>query len=407
MSKQTQHPLGSRHILPNPLYATCILAVCLCSLLTFSWAGPVSPIKVKLSKALADVVKVGNTRKSTATFHTSYTESIADGATLPCYVPYPVYPISFALPEDKFLRQHQIVKTRVVATVVPGRSHTYVHADENEYYESYTSSLFGLTWQKAGWDCMRHYEILASGALPYMPDIGHLPSGTMFRFPRSLMQHILQMPGINHTAIAAGQLDDDTQLIDDSFDLMAYEVMLNRFLNHTRTYLSTTGMAEYILQSAGFDIHAPLRILFLAGDLTDYQAEALLHGLRTLFGNKVVDIPKRQWLYWRSNRAEEHLARQALYGKGFSYAFTMPDLPVDRSDIEARLERQQFDVVIYGTAAVSPLPYLELVTKVYSTREIIFVDGSDSGAPETDSLFADVCGSKGICFRRELQCNRS
>ena len=403
MRKQARQAFGSRHI-PPKILQILILALCLCSLLTYSMASSVSPVKVKLSKALADAVKVNYMRKGTVSISPAISVSAGDGAASSCDVPYPVHPISFALPEEKFVRQHQIVKRRVIATVVPGRSHTYIHADEQEYYDSYTESLFGLTWQKAGWDCMRHYEVIASGALPYMPDIEHLPSGTMFRFPREVMKQILRMPGVNHSAIAAGELDDDAQLIDDHFDLVAYEAMLNTFLNYTRSYLSTTGMAEYILQTAGFAIHAPLRILFLGGNLTDYQAEAILHGLRALFGNKVVDIPKRHWLYWRSSRAEEHLARQGLYGKGFSYAFTMPDLSVDRTAVEARIKRRQFDVVIYGTAAVSPLPYLDLVTNVYSAREIIFVDGSDNGAPQTDSLFAEVCGGRGICFRRELQC---
>ena len=49
------------------------------------------------------------------------------------------------------------------AFLIPGRGETYIYQTEPEYYENYQRAYFALTCKKGGWDCMRHYEILASG----------------------------------------------------------------------------------------------------------------------------------------------------------------------------------------------------------------------------------------------------
>jgi hypothetical protein len=47
-------------------------------------------------------------------------------------------------------------------------------------------SLFAVTFKKSGWDCMRHLEIMAAGALPVFTDIADLPAGTMAAYPREV-----------------------------------------------------------------------------------------------------------------------------------------------------------------------------------------------------------------------------
>jgi hypothetical protein len=42
---------------------------------------------------------------------------------------------------------------------------------EEEYYNEYKKSYFAITTKKCGWDCMRHYEILANGCIPYFLNI--------------------------------------------------------------------------------------------------------------------------------------------------------------------------------------------------------------------------------------------
>ena len=42
----------------------------------------------------------------------------------------------------------------------------------------YQNSLFSLTYRKTGWDCLRHYEILASGSIPLFLDLEKCPEDT-------------------------------------------------------------------------------------------------------------------------------------------------------------------------------------------------------------------------------------
>ena len=71
----------------------------------------------------------------------------------------PVYPISFSIPPEKII-DYVPTKTRITASIIPGDLSTYIYKTEESYYQGYRDSFFGVTMQKAGWDCMRHYEIV-------------------------------------------------------------------------------------------------------------------------------------------------------------------------------------------------------------------------------------------------------
>lgn len=86
------------------------------------------------------------------------------------------FPISFAVPEEKFvIGPEHVKKVRETATIYPGRKNTYIYSNEQDYYEGYRESMFGVTFKKAGWDCMRHYEIIMNACLPYFKGIERLP----------------------------------------------------------------------------------------------------------------------------------------------------------------------------------------------------------------------------------------
>ena len=48
---------------------------------------------------------------------------------------------------------------------MPGIKETYIYKDEQSYYDDMYNSRFAITMRKAGWDCMRHYEIMANGCI--------------------------------------------------------------------------------------------------------------------------------------------------------------------------------------------------------------------------------------------------
>lgn len=140
-------------------------------------------------------------------------------------------PISFAIPKENVVSSLPTDKTRNLAFIKPGELDTYIYKTEEAYYKGYQEARFGLTFRKCGWDCMRHYEILANGCVPYFPDIDKLPEDTMTFFPRGLIKH--------------------AKMIYESGEKMQeqYTPLAEMLLNYTRDYLTTRYMAQYLLDS--------------------------------------------------------------------------------------------------------------------------------------------------------------
>lgn len=102
-------------------------------------------------------------------------------------LPPNIRPISFAMPTSRIQPPHKPVqKSQLFATCVPGNKSTYVFTDESQYYEDYRRSIFAFTTQKHGWDCMRHYEIIANRCIPLFFNLTACPALTMTTFPKQL-----------------------------------------------------------------------------------------------------------------------------------------------------------------------------------------------------------------------------
>ena len=94
-------------------------------------------------------------------------------------------PIQFAIPKEKIVPEIPM-KTRQISThapweIPPGPR----YEKESDYYKDYGQSYFAKTRKKAGWDCLRHYEIMAAGALPYFERLEECPPRTMELLPKS------------------------------------------------------------------------------------------------------------------------------------------------------------------------------------------------------------------------------
>jgi hypothetical protein len=321
-----------------------------------------------------------------------------------------VYPITFGIPEELVIHDAFIFKEDVVAAAVPG--HPYRFHSQSQYFRQYRKSLVGITHKKGGWDCLRHYEIVAAGSLPYMPDVGGIPEGTMALWPKDLLNEVLELPGLDHKMIANKNVANDTLLINEAFNIDRYVSLLNRFTNYTLNCLTTRAVAEFILSTVEVNTAKDLKILYITmqdDSHADYLADTILHGMRAMFPDGIIDIPKRGWIYQKSNVEDEEKERPGLYGRGFSYAYLSPDVPIRRDGIEDRLTSKEFDVVIYGDTylaknQVDKLDYFEIVKKFYNATQVVFLDGSDTGHPETGVLFEHICGRHATCFRRELNC---
>ena len=98
---------------------------------------------------------------------------------------YNVLPISFSFPKQKFFLG-ETNKMKGEAFITPLDKNTYIYENEEDYYEDYRSSFFGYTMGKGGWDCLRHYEIVANKCIPYFNKYEGKPVYTMTNWPSDL-----------------------------------------------------------------------------------------------------------------------------------------------------------------------------------------------------------------------------
>jgi len=95
-----------------------------------------------------------------------------------------ILPINFAIPKSKIVDKIDQRPRNLLAPLIPGRLHTYIYDTEEAYYAMYKESIFALTYKKAGWDCLRHYEIMMNGCIPLFLDIKKCPSDIITSLPK-------------------------------------------------------------------------------------------------------------------------------------------------------------------------------------------------------------------------------
>ena len=100
----------------------------------------------------------------------------------------------------------------------------YGFGEQDLFYEEIQKSRYGFTMKKAGWDCMRHYEIIGNGTIPYFHELEKCPPKTLHNFPKELI------------------LKTNKQKPKDSYNDVVLEL-----LDYMRNNLTTKKVAEYIL----------------------------------------------------------------------------------------------------------------------------------------------------------------
>jgi hypothetical protein len=295
-----------------------------------------------------------------------------------------IHPISFSIPTEKIVNEKP-KKTKMVSDLIPGVLSTYIYQNENDYYQEYQQSLFAITTKKAGWDCMRHYEIIANQCLPYFPNIEQCPVRTMELFPKDLVLQSNELYHRYHTK----QIIDITEE-----EWREYDELVSKFIDHMTTHLTTWQMARYIIEKSRHP--EAKRILYLSGNVyPDYLRCVTLHGMKEVFGTECHDYPKIPHLY-RSNS----INYSGLYGKGITYTNLLDESLHDNAldtTIIHDIMNKKYDLIIYGSYHRG-MPLFDIVQHSYSADQVILLCGED----------AHVCNyeewvQKGHCvFVREL-----
>lgn len=127
--------------------------------------------------------------------------------------------------------------------------------------------------------------------------------------------------------------------------------------------------------------------------ITNYLRELTIHGLRALYGHKIVDYPK-SWGSYDEEPKLRGIPKEHFWGKGFNYVGINKDTKdIDRTDIKNKISKRYFDLIVFSelTYSIELLDY----ARNYNNK-IIFLDGEDTNLINKNLL------NSGIYFKREL-----
>jgi hypothetical protein len=124
-----------------------------------------------------------------------------------------------------------------------------------------------------------------------------------------------------------------------------------------------------------------IRVLYFTSNEEDYLSDGLLHGLRTLLGDRIVDFPKHELMY--SDASAQLRARS--HGRAFTLYGRLSDIHVDRFHVLRRARQGEFDLVVFSDIHRQFGYLLQLWGQLDSCR-VAILDGSDSPEPFPQAL---------------------
>jgi hypothetical protein len=282
------------------------------------------------------------------------------------YLNNQLFPITFSIPECKIVKLIP-KKTKLISNLIPGVTSTYIYNNENDYYKEYMSSIFATTTRKGGWDCLRHYEILACGSIPYFPFIEDCPYNTLSLLPKDLiLEGNLLYIKLKTKKFANLTIEDLEQCY----------TLNKKLLDYTVNNLTTKKMAQFILNKINITNIKNLKILYLLNDTNpDYLSCLNLIGFKELIGSNCHDYPKLNFIY-----KNQKIDYTKLYGKGITYSSiideTLHENNLDKN-IQNDILNKYYDIIIYGNYHKG-MPFFDIIKNIYKPSEIVLVCGDDA-----------------------------
>lgn len=286
------------------------------------------------------------------------------------YLKSTIYPLSYCIPDECIVNTTDVLskKNKEIAGLVPGERNSYIFdsTQETEYNEMYQCSLFAHTKKKGGWDCLRHYEIMANGCIPLFNGLDNCPPDTLTTLPKDVI------------------IEANRRLLPWNYNNKPlYDEYVSRILNHCREHCSTSSTISYFLNKMG-NI-TPKNLLLIMGNIgVNYSRETFWIGMKRYIqsvGGVAVEYPKIDFLYKTYNGDKKN-----LYGNGFTYAMRLDDdYNFIDSEIVEKIQNKFFDLIIYGKVGPDELyegshpnmPLWEHVFKRYSKDQIVYIYGGD------------------------------
>ena len=317
-----------------------------------TYGKTLQPVDIHDVEAAIENVSRASGRDVTVLVHTE--PSIKEIAQR-CFSDHGVWPISFSYPKEPMPINENPEQN--LCSITPGFPYSF--NDERAYLATYANARLGLTHRKAGWDCFRHLEIMASGAVPLMIDADQIPKYSMIHYPKNAFREVVH-------AIDTGMGIPD----------LASRVSMREFFNAN---LTSKAMASYILSMSG--LADAKRVLFVDEQLprnADYQSVLTLIGLKQLLSSNCEVAFPVDYVYRDST-----IDSSTLYGRGFGYTNVLST--EDRSSIELTATQapifsgrdlSPYDALIVGSITRNSALGDLLLTK-FPVEQTIWIYGED------------------------------
>ncbi len=295
-----------------------------------------------------------------------------------------LYPLSYSIPLKSIQKLNETKKERLFSRLIPGDNKTYIYKDEESYNNNYKESYFSFTYKKGGYDCLRHYEILANNSIPFYIDIDKIPNKTMTTFPKKIVKNAID---------ALVQKPNDTSVFDKYI-----EQLHDYTINNLTCEKNASKFMKIVNQlNCCVNTNSDKKILMITSHNMNYSMMSLAYGLRMNCKSNFVDFPKIDSLY---NKRQYNLHIE-------------DDVLIDRSDIQNKLQNKYYDYVIIGSVGPDEgwdfQHYESLIHNIYTKTEIIYIFGGDRPFNITSNnefhTYLNGFLKKGLCFVRELDDN--
>jgi hypothetical protein len=286
-----------------------------------------------------------------------------------CFSRFGVWPISMSIPITPMLNPEP---SEILSPIVPG--FPYAFASDSEYLARYSEAYFALTHRKAGWDCFRHVEIMASGAIPLMPDAWQIPEFSMVHYPKQALARVVEE-------------------LADVGGIPTWEMRI-AMQEFAQRHLTSASMARYIMRVASIPTDA--RVLFLDRNMSanpEYISTLTAIGLKQMLGPNCSLLPAADHLY-----SDFEGPVSTFYGRGFNYTRSL--LPAHRSKLELSGDRpnfnevdlSDFDFIVLGSVTRNAELTQEL-TRKFPPSQVVLIHGEDEqpSAREVQRLVNTGC----------------
>ena len=326
------------------------------------------------------------------------------------YLQNNIFPLSYSIPDEKIIDDEEgiITKSILLSPELSNNNNNkykYNATQEKEYYQQYRDAYFAITKKKGGWDCLRHYEILANGCIPLFENLENCPKNTLTTLPKTELIDIIKQRDF----FLNNQWSYQEKYI--------YSMYHKKIMDNFREKCTTSANTKYLLSKLSKSADKIQNVLMLCCDSgVNYLRELSWIGIKRWICEKngiAVEYPKLSYLY--EDYPDEK--KKELYGNGFTYSKclsidTYTDM--DDSEIEKSIENKKWDLIIYGKTgpdelvlgSIPFLPFWKKVSLHYNKNDIIFLYGGDEcfDLKKEDRYTKHLLehAKYGTCFVREL-----